>query len=70
MGGGGGGGGEDTLLAKEKHKQLSKVAPSAVHWRTLKTQENEIDKIYLFLMYHFFLSFGNNEHQHVSKTCF
>ena len=43
------------LLEKEKHKQLSKAAPSNVHWRTLKTPKKmKLIKFYLFSMYQFF----------------
>ena len=43
-------------------------------WYTLKDFNfndaiKEIHKTYLSLMRHFF-RFGNNEHQHVSNTCF
>ena len=36
----------------------------------LKTQKNEINKILLIFNVSNFFGFGNNEHQHVSKTCF
>ena len=44
------------LLEKEKHKQLSKAAPSNVHRRTLKRQKKKMKliKFYLFSTYQFF----------------
>ena len=41
------------------------------HLAPCKTQKKKKNnKIYLFLMYHFFFNFGHSENQHVSKTCF
>ena len=39
---------------KKNTNSYLKAVPSAVHWKTLKTQKMKLIKIYLFLMYQFF----------------